>query len=250
MRRAGARREEDEHDPDGNERERGGERQVARHALLLEDDVADELVVRDETRGDVVAEGQAEGEDGARDDRRQDQRQDDPPERDPGSPAEIGGRLEHRGRDPFQAGVDRDDHVRQPQVALDEPHRLDAVAGPLQAEGREDRVDDAVLAEHEPPGVDLDEVARPQREQDRDGQQSTHPRRREACHVKRDREGDHDAGQRDRAGHDHGPERDGSIGLAGGDLLVVGQGQRRVGARRVDRPERRRGTGPASTGRR
>ena len=56
----------DGHDRDRHEGERRGQRQVARHALLLEDDVADELVVRDQARRDVVAEGQREREDRAR----------------------------------------------------------------------------------------------------------------------------------------------------------------------------------------
>ena len=59
-------------------RERGGEGQVV--GDVVEDDVADELVVGDQARRDVVAEGQREGEDRAGDDGREGERQDHPAE--------------------------------------------------------------------------------------------------------------------------------------------------------------------------
>src|SRR5665811_413534 len=52
-----------DHDDDRDEGEGGGERQVVDD--VVEDDVADELVVGDEARGDVVAQRQREGEDRA-----------------------------------------------------------------------------------------------------------------------------------------------------------------------------------------
>ena len=48
--------------------------------MLLKIDVADELVVGDQPRGDVVAEGEREGEDRAGDDGREGERQDHPAE--------------------------------------------------------------------------------------------------------------------------------------------------------------------------
>src|SRR3954454_17694545 len=58
-----------DHDHDRDQRQRGGERLVV--GDVAEDDVADELVVGDQARRYVVAEGQREGEDGAGDDRRE-----------------------------------------------------------------------------------------------------------------------------------------------------------------------------------
>ena len=99
---------------------------------LRDDDGADELLARaDQVRRDEVAERQREGEDRAGDDRREDERQDHAAERVAGLGAEIVGGAEQRVGDPLQARVDRDDHVRQPDVAHHEPDGDEAVAGPL-----------------------------------------------------------------------------------------------------------------------
>ena len=52
---------------------------------------------------------------------RQDERQDDPPEGRDLPRAEIGAGLEERPRDALEAGVERQDHVRQPEVGEHDP---------------------------------------------------------------------------------------------------------------------------------
>src|SRR3954452_5743214 len=69
-----------DHHDDRDERERGGEGQVFAKDVVV-DDVADELVVGDEARGDVVTQRQGEGEDRSGDDCREGEWQDHPPER-------------------------------------------------------------------------------------------------------------------------------------------------------------------------
>ena len=142
-------------------------------ARVVVDDVADELRVGHEVRRDVVAERQREREDRARDEGREDERQDDPPEGRPRPAAEVRRGLEERGRDPLQARVDRQDHVRQPEVAQHEPGVGESRRGPgpSMPNGCEAPVEEAVALEDRPPRVDLDEVGRPERHQDRDDEQ-------------------------------------------------------------------------------
>ena len=211
----------DDHHRDGHRRERGREREVVRDADVDVDDVADELRARDERRRDVVAERQREGEDRAGRDRGQREREDDAPERPAAVRAEVGGRLEQRGRDPLEPGVDRQDHERQPEIREDEPGGDVAEAWPGEAERREHPVEHALLLQDHPPGVDLDEVARPEREQDRDDEQVPRPRRRDLRHVEGDREREHGVGDRHRGRDQHRPLRDRPVDVALPELLEV-----------------------------
>ena len=110
-------REVDDHHGDRDRRQRRGERDVV-GAEVPEHHVADHLRgAADDVDADVVAEAEREREDAAGDDRGLEQRHHDAEERAPRLRAEVARRLEHRVRQPLEPGVDRDDHVRQPQVA-------------------------------------------------------------------------------------------------------------------------------------
>ena len=93
---------------------------------------------------------------------------------------EVGRRLEHRGRHPLQRGLHRQDHVGQPDVDEDKKRpdiarstancpRSPAAArtafriaeAPMASVGPGD---DAFLREDQLPGIDLDQIARPQRQ--------------------------------------------------------------------------------------
>ena len=189
----------DDHDGDRHERVCGGERQVVRDADVAVDDVADELRVPDDLRRDVVAEGQGEREDrtatSAGNRSGSTTRTNVVPLRPPRSDEAS---SNERG-DPLEPGVDRQDHVRQPEVREDEPGAGDRVARAAEPEGLEEPVEHPVLGEDDPPRVDLHEVARPERDEDRDDQQVPRARRDEARHRVRDREGE------DRARDRHAP---------------------------------------------
>ena len=165
--------------------------------------VADELGRRHQARRDVVTERQREREDRAGDEGRDDQRQDHPPERRQPAPAEIRRRLEEGVRDPLQARVDRQDHVRKPEIREDHPEADHPLAQPGSPEPhrREEPVEDPVLGQDQSPRIGLDEVTRPERHHDRHDHQAADPRRRDAGHVIGDREGEDHAGQRYGNGH-------------------------------------------------
>ena len=83
------------------------------------------------------------------------------------------------------------DHVGQPEVGEHQPYR-DVADSPGRWPGRAARasqLSDALLLEDGAPREDLDQVARPQRQQHADDQQPAGAQRRDARHVVRDREG-------------------------------------------------------------
>ena len=171
----------------GIKRVRRGERQVHVGRVVI-DDVADHLRVGHQVGRDVVAQRQREGEDRARDERREHQRHHHPPEGRQAARAKVGRRFEQRVRNALEAGVDGQDHVRQPQVAEHQPRVADlGQARTGHAERRERPVDQAVALQDDPPRVDLDQVRGPQRNEHGDDEQATLARRRDARHVVRDR---------------------------------------------------------------
>ena len=113
--------------------------------------------------------------------------------------AEVGRGLEEVVRDALERGVHGNDHEREPDVGEDEPHPPVRVQ---QVDVREPDlvqrpVERAVVAEDRPPGVDPNEVARPEREEDRDQQERPCARLRDARHVVREREGEDRVHERD-----------------------------------------------------
>ena len=82
-------------------------------------------------RGDVVPEREREGEDRAGDDRRKVSGMITCAEGPAWFGPEVLGGAEQGVRDPLEAGVDRDDHVRQPDVAHYQPDGDRAVAGAI-----------------------------------------------------------------------------------------------------------------------
>ena len=147
--------------------QRRRERQVAGDAHLALDDVAQELGAGHERRRDVVTERQREREDRAGHDRRERERQDDPAERDAGARAQVARGLQQRVRDALEARRRWAGSCTAARGSVKTSHDRDvAVAGTLQAERLEHPVEDALLLEDRSPREDLDEVARPQRQQD------------------------------------------------------------------------------------
>ena len=218
-------------------RQRRRQRQVVGDVRV--DRVADELGVADQRRRDEVAQGQREGEDRAGDDRREDERPDDAAERLPGLRTEVVGGGHERVRDPLEPRVDGDDHVRQPDVAHDEPDGDVAVAGAVQAEGLERPVEDALLAEDRAPGVDLDQIRGPQRHQHGDHEQALRPGPGDLRHEERQRQRQQRVGHGHRGGDQHRPQRDRPVDRVAEDRLEVVQRERLLdlAAQLAERPE-------------
>ena len=102
--------------------------------------------------------------------------------------AQVAGRLEQRVRQPLQPRVDRQDHVRQPQVRQREDDRDRAVARAVEPERLEQPGEHAgVRLHHRLPGVDLHQVRRPQRRDDQGDQHAAPPRRDDLGHEERHR---------------------------------------------------------------
>ena len=81
--------------------------------------------------------------------------------------------------------------------------------------------DDAFLGQDQLPGVDLDEIARPQRHHHREIEQRLGPAARIARRVIGDRKGDDRAGERDERRHHHRAQDDLEVGLL--EQLLVGR---------------------------
>ena len=82
----------------------------------------------------------------------------------------------------------------------------------VEPEPADDPVEDAFLGEDQLPRIDTDEIARPQRQGDRDIEEGLDPAAGVARRVVGDREGDDGAGQRYRRRHHHGADDDVEIG--------------------------------------
>ena len=87
---------------------------------------------------------------------------------------QVGGGVEQRRIDPLEGGVDRQRRERDPDVDEGDGHR-DAVVEQSRRAGSsirplpdQERVDDALLAEHQLPGHDPQQVARPERDEQQD----------------------------------------------------------------------------------
>ena len=174
---------------DRHDGERRGERDVAGRALVRIDRLADEgLGVADDAGDDVVAQRQREGEDRAGDDAREAPAAGSPCGRSaPGcAPRSAEASISERGTR-SSAAYDRQDHVRQPDIDEDQE---DADVGDRTATGRRSPAapapqsssqvrcsccarpgDDAFLGQDQLPGIDPHQIARPQRQHDRQVQQ-------------------------------------------------------------------------------
>jgi hypothetical protein len=157
--------------------------------------------------------------------------------------AQVLGCLDLRCGDALQGRVDRNDHERQPEIAEHGEHgpvRVDQVylteADPAQAP-----VQDPVVSEDHQPGVNLGEVARPERKQDRHEQGGPGPGRCDAGHEVGEREGDGGVYHGDRRRHPDCPQDYGPVGRAGEDGGEVAEGPDSldIGRERVDLPEGR-----------
>ena len=82
-------------------------------------------------------------------------------------------------------------------------------------------VEDAILRQDHPPGVDPDEVRGPQREEDGDREERSPSRRRDASHVIGDRKGDEGIADRDDRGDEDRPQDDDMIDGLLEELLEV-----------------------------
>ena len=110
----------------------------------------------------------------------------------------------------------------------------------MQPERRQEAVEHAGLRQDQAPGVDLDEVAAPEGQQDRHDQDAPGARRGHSRDVERDREAHDDAGQRHERRHQERAERDRPVDVGRRDGDVVAQRRRRddVPGEGIDRPER------------
>ena len=209
----------DDHHHDRHQREHRRERQVG--LVDRVDVVTDQVGLGDQQRRVDVAERQREGEDRAGDERREGERQDHLPEGVRRLRAQVLGGGEERVRDPLEPRVDRDDHERQPEVG---EHQED----PDQVVGRRDpdRAEEAAAGHDRAPDVDLHEVARPERHQDRDDQRPPHLRRRHLRHEEGDREGEQRVHDGDRGGDADGPRDDRPVGRLRDERLEVVERER------------------------
>ena len=220
----------DAHDDDGHHRVGRRERHVVGDADVGEDHVADELRsgAADQKRRQVVAEGEREGEDRPRHEPGQGERQDDAPERPEPARSHVTRRLQVALRHALERSVDRQDHERQPQVREDEPHRrvreADVRVG--QADLVQAPVQRALLLQDHAPGVDADDVARPERQQHHDEQHGPRARGRDSGHIERDREGEDGVRDGDGAGDPDRVPRDAQVGrvVEAEDLPKVREG--------------------------
>src|SRR5919205_1616783 len=109
------------HHDDWDYRKSSGERQVSGCALLRIDDLADEGArAADHAGNNEITKREREGEDRARRDAGDRKRQDHFPEGLLRLRAEICGSLDERARDALHRRLDRQDHVRQPDIDEDD----------------------------------------------------------------------------------------------------------------------------------
>ncbi|MNT63246.1 hypothetical protein D3C72_2010460 [compost metagenome] len=125
--------------------------------------------------------------------------------------AEIGGRLDQVGRHALEGCLDRQDHEGQPdvdeddegagiadreRVAADDGERQPGIEQPQQMQLSQEPGDDAFLGQNQLPRIDLDEIARPERQHDAEIEQHLPFSLRVARGVIGDREGDERRGER------------------------------------------------------
>ncbi len=193
--------------------------------------LADEVARVAEHRGDdEVAEGQREGEDGPGDDAGESERQGDMAKGRRRRGAEVSRGLEQRARHPLERRLDRQHHVGQPEVEKGEkdPGRRDRQRRsadqrqrePAVEEDRESRVVDdprenSLLGEDQLPGVDADEIARPERQDDREVEQRPPPAGSVEGHVEGERKGEDHRRDGHRRRHGDGAQDDVEIRPAG-----------------------------------
>lgn len=87
----------------------------------------------------------------------------------------------------LEAGIHRQDHVGQPEIGEGGDDADEAVAGGAPEPAVQHA---AARLEHGPPGVGLDQVARPERHQHERDQDAAPPRRDDARHDEGERNGD------------------------------------------------------------
>ena len=152
------------------------------------------------------------------------QRQGDRPERLPRRRAEILGRLDERAVEPLERGVERQHHERQIRVDhadIDGRVRVEDGQGfGNEAEREQGLVEQAFAPEDADPGVDADQEARPERQDDERHEERAPPRRRRRHGV-----GDRIADEQEDGRRN---ERDAQRGQRRAEIKVVGE----------ERPER------------
>ena len=94
------------------------------------------------------------------------------------------------------------------RIAADHRQRQPGIEQPRQVQLLEQPGEDAFLGEDQLPGVDLDQIARPQRQHDAEIEQRLPFAARIARRVVGDREGDDRRGERDHRRHRHGADDD------------------------------------------
>ena len=130
------------------------------------------------------------------------------------------------------------------RIAADDRQRQPGVEQPRQMQLGEQPGEDALLGEDQLPGIDLDQIARPQRQHDAEIEQRLPCAPRIARGVVGDREGDDGRGQRDQRRHGDGAQDDVEIG--GLQQLAIGL-QRELRGRSGRRTRRsRRSSAPAA----
>ena len=150
--------------------------------------------------------------------------------------AEIGRGIDQIGRHPLDRSLDRQDHVGQPdidkddegaderkaqRIAADHRDREYGVEHRRQMQLREHPVDDALLGQDQLPRIDLDQIARPQRQHDREVEQRFPAPLDVACGHIGDRERHDHRGERHRRGHQHRSDDD--IGILRLEQLRIGR---------------------------
>ena len=154
------------------DRDRGGERPVAVREELAPELPADHQGLRaaEQIRDHELADRRDEAQERAGDDARHGERHGDRPERAPGRRAEIQRRLEQRVVHLLQRRVERQHHEGQIGVDdadIDRRLGVEDVEGlGDQAEAHERLVQQALRLQDRDPGIDADEEARPERQDD------------------------------------------------------------------------------------
>src|SRR5437763_8304700 len=113
----------------------------------------------------------------------------------------------------------------------------------MQADAAERPIEGAAIAKQEPPRIDPNEVARPQREEHEYEDDSARSTRRESCHVVAEWKGENRVGQRDCGGDSERSPRDPEVRRIGGreddPKVVEGPDMDELPGEGVDGPERR-----------
>ena len=194
----------------------------------------------DDVGDDVVAKRQRKGEDRARDHARKGERQDHRAKGGERPGAEIRRGLDQPLGHPLEGRLGRQDHERQPDVGEHQEHaevgdrqgrpadhrqRQHGIEQPGEPGPGERPADDALLGQDQLPGIDPDQIARPERQHDREVEQRLGPAGRVARHQVGDRKADQRGAQRDRERHADRAQDDVEVGTRGQKVSVGAERQ-------------------------